>query len=235
MASHYILWDFEGTLARRRGRFAEALRTSAMSVDPNFETSSDDLKPYLSAVLPWNSPDRDHHFATQEAWWAPLRSASMQALLAHGLRFDLAEQASENLRMTYLNLAYWDLLPHAAETLQRLSVRGWRHAILSNFAPDLQQIVEGLGIAGSFDRIFSSGSLGHEKPSPESFSRVVAELAPAQVVWMIGDNVKSDIEGGKAAGLSTILIGKEQSYEGLSVTQLGEVPDLIGQPKLTSQ
>ncbi|MGK6317169.1 HAD hydrolase-like protein [Neorhizobium sp. DT-125] len=44
---------------------------------------------------------------------------------------------------------------------------------------------------------------------------------------MIGDNLVADIEGGRAAGLSTIHLAPSGAGRGLSVCRLSDIPSLI--------
>jgi putative hydrolase of the HAD superfamily len=226
--SGYILWDFEGTIARRRGRFAEALQTAAGLIDPSFKASPEILRPYLSAVLPWNRPNQLRRTpGSSIGWWTPLLEAGLAALLDQGMHADAARNAVGTFKEVYLDATHWELMPNAEETLESLTKSGWRHAMLSNFAPELDDVVQALGITKHFDHVISSARIGHEKPTREAFQRSMDVVAPDAIVWMVGDNLEADIAGASSVGLSTILVGPRGLHQGLVASHLGLVPSLI--------
>ena len=57
------------------------------------------------------------------------------------------------------------------------ALTGWQNdyrlAVISNFDKRLRRVLEDLGIAGRFERIFISSEIGCEKPDPEIFRRVL--------------------------------------------------------------
>ncbi|MDR1657157.1 MAG: HAD family hydrolase [Deltaproteobacteria bacterium] len=63
-----------------------------------------------------------------------------------------------------------------------------------------------LELENYFDYIVTSEDSGRDKPDPASF-RLALELLqiPPERVWMIGDNPQTDIDGGRASGLTTLL------------------------------
>lgn len=230
---HFILWDFEGTLAVRPGRYAGALAAAAAAKDPAFHDASALIRPHLSGAFPWHGEKLSHPYGHDpDAWWHPVLSSAQKALMALGMEERLARKAAVESRNIYLDPAGWRLYPRTLETLEILSAHGWHHAILSNFAPELDGIVSGLGLADYFDQVFASGRTGYEKPSKACFAHAIASLAPGRVRWMVGDNPVADVAGGQEAGLKTILIGPDKPLSGGPssggwVSQLGEVPSVI--------
>jgi putative hydrolase of the HAD superfamily len=68
-----IIWDFDGTLAHRRGEtgwsilLAEALEAE----DPGHGHSADTFRPHLREGFPWHQPEIAHpELCEPEAWWA---------------------------------------------------------------------------------------------------------------------------------------------------------------------
>jgi phosphoglycolate phosphatase len=124
--------------------------------------------------------------------------------LAHrGLVHDLEDALHEFLlayraRMLETTRPY----PGVVEVLDALS----RHtlAVLTNKPGDLSRaIVEGLGLASRFARVYGSGDVPR-KPDPAGLRRLMAETGhgPADTV-MVGDSAV-DVLTGRAAGVRTV-------------------------------
>ena len=224
----YIVWDFEGTLAVRRGRYTGALEAAAGMADPTFLGMADNIRPFLSGAFPWHRPELAHAFAGDaEAWWCAILTAAKGALVALGMDRGMAAAVAKRSREIYLDPAGWEVDPQAMPVLAQLSTAGWRHVILSNFAPELPSLVKSIGLSGYMDHVFSSGQIGLEKPSAALFRHVAGVLAPHRACWMIGDNPHADIAGGRAAGLSTIMLRPKGPGPGLSVAELSAIPAII--------
>lgn len=228
MEASYIIWDFEGTLATRKGRYTGALERAAAELDPAFAGSADRLRPHLSGAFPWHRAALAHPYANDpDGWWSAILTAAGNALKANGMAPDHIALALTASRRIYLDPSGWDLDPEALPTLRTLAERGWSHVILSNFAPELPELVTALGLSSHVDHIFCSARIGLEKPSQHLFEHVRRTLLPGRAVWMIGDNPVADIEGGRTAGLSTIHIAPSGTGIGRSVRRPGEIPSLI--------
>jgi len=92
------------------------------------------------------------------------------------------------------------LYPGVAEALD--AVAACTLAVLTNKpGPFSRTILEGLGVAGRFARIWGYGDVAARKPDPEGLVRLMSELgaAPADT-WMIGDSA-IDVRTGRAAGV----------------------------------
>ncbi|RYG98791.1 MAG: HAD family hydrolase [Alphaproteobacteria bacterium] len=225
LSKRYLLWDFEGTLAARKGRYTSALEAAAIAAGPAFAGTADFIRPFLSGAFPWHGAKLAHPWAgNADGWWSPILAAAETALLTLGMEPRLAVSVSKRSRV---DLAGWQVDTDAVEVLEHLSALGWHHAALSNFAPELPLLMEGLGLTGHFDKVFCSGRIGVEKPSPAFFRYAIASLAPGRALWMIGDNPDADIAGGQAVGLSTILVGRGSHEVSLVAETLSEIPEIL--------
>jgi phosphoglycolate phosphatase len=90
--------------------------------------------------------------------------------------------------------------PGVAEALARVS--GCALAVLTNKpGPFSRTILEGLGLASRFARIWGYGDVPDRKPDPAGLLRLVEELgATAAETWMIGDSAV-DVRTARAAGV----------------------------------
>ncbi|HUG53908.1 MAG TPA: HAD-IA family hydrolase [Vicinamibacteria bacterium] len=94
------------------------------------------------------------------------------------------------------------LYPGTLDALDRL--RESRLAVLTNKPGDMSRtILEGLGVAHFFFRVYGGGDLPTRKPDPAGLERLAAEagVTPGEVV-MVGDSA-IDVRTGRAAGART--------------------------------
>ena len=100
----------------------------------------------------------------------------------------------------------WLVFDDVVPVLVELSRNGWRHIILSNHVPELEDLVARLGLAEFFDNVISSANTGIEKPYPDAFRRVLGALPAESTCWMVGDKLAADIEGARGIGMRGILV-----------------------------
>ncbi|CAM9189869.1 HAD family hydrolase [Acinetobacter pseudolwoffii] len=97
-------------------------------------------------------------------------------------------------------------VPDAKQVLEQLKSQGYQLAIVSNGGHDTRlNTIRGLGIAGYFDEIISSGLVGFSKPQPEIFQITAQRLGvlPEHCLY-IGDHPVNDIQGAKNAGMHAL-------------------------------
>jgi putative hydrolase of the HAD superfamily len=203
------IWDFDGTLAHRRGEtgwsilLAEALDTE----DPGHGHSADTFRPHLREGFPWHRPEVAHpELCEPEAWWASVRPQLGRAYEAAGYEPARALELAEAARRLYVDPKVgWELFDDTLPTLERLSQAGWTHAILSNHVPELRQIVGALGLDDVVGFLSCSAETGYEKPHAQAFASVLDPLQPDEA-WMVGDNVVADVLGAEAVGVPAVLV-----------------------------
>lgn len=114
------------------------------------------------------------------------------------------------------------LYPGVRETLEALASR--HLAVLTNKPGDFSRaILEGLGVAGFFRRVYGGGDLPRKKPDPVGLQRLLAEAgAEPGAAVMVGDS-PIDVRTGRAAGVRTI--GARYGFDPEGLRQ--EPPDLL--------
>lgn len=140
----------------------------------------------------------------ERAWWralvaqafgagasAPGFAAAFDALFAHYARGDA-----------------WSVLPGVRDALAALRARGLRLAVVSNFDARLHAILAALGLDAAVDRVVASTEVGAAKPAAAIFHAACDALAadPADVLH-VGDTLREDVQGARAAGLRAALVG----------------------------
>ncbi len=203
------IWDFDGTLAHRRGEtgwsilLAEALDAE----EPGHGHSAETFRPHLRDGFPWHRPEVAHpELCEPEAWWASVRPTLARAYGAAGYGPTRALELAEAARRLYVDPSVgWALFDDTLPALERLSQAGWTHAILSNHVPELRQIVAWLGLEDVVGVVSCSAETGYEKPHAKAFAAVLEQVRPAEA-WMVGDNVVADVLGAEAVGLPAVLV-----------------------------
>jgi phosphoglycolate phosphatase len=94
------------------------------------------------------------------------------------------------------------LYPGVAEALAALAPDGATLAVLTNKPGDMSRaILEGLGVAGRFARVWGAGDVPSRKPDPAGLVALMAELgAAASETWIVGDSA-TDVKAARAAGV----------------------------------
>jgi putative hydrolase of the HAD superfamily len=206
-----VIWDFDGTLARRAGGWSGTLVEVLDLAAPGHCWTSSSFMPGLSHGFPWHEWQQAHpELADPDLWWAHLKSLLRSAMEEAGVDRPLAERATSLFRSQYVRIDRWSAFPEALPALDRLRRAGWRHAILSNHCPELPDLVAGLGFSDRFDLVLTSAAIGFEKPHPEAFARAIVELGHPERVWMVGDSPQADIAGAAAQGIPGVLVRRPE-------------------------
>lgn len=139
-------------------------------------------------------------------------SHSRTLYFKHGLRDHLGRPAPADALA--LGEAFWDAyveamepFPDLEETLTSLSQAGVSVGVTTNLTTRLQlRKLRELGIDDAVDAVVTSEEAGREKPGSVMFTLPLVRLdcRPADAV-MFGDKPGSDIAGGNAVGLQTVL------------------------------
>lgn len=125
-----------------------------------------------------------------------------------------------------------DWLAPAADTvatLEALSSRGHRMAVISNWDDTLGPILERRGLGSYFEFLVCSADVGFAKPDRRIFEAALsrAGVAPGAALH-VGDEFVADVSGARDSGLRPILIGAHSSVpEGESVETIGKLGELL--------
>jgi putative hydrolase of the HAD superfamily len=158
----------------------------------------------------------------------------LQALCAdHGLPESLIPELVEVIRRHEPALTLGSV---AAAVIAQLRADGWRVAILTNGLPETQRAkVDALGLESRVEAVlYAEEHAPGGKPSRAAFDAVLAVVGvPASRAVFIGDDLVRDIQGARAAGMSTIRIataGRPDRTAGDAdvIARLEEVPAAAG-------
>jgi putative hydrolase of the HAD superfamily len=231
-AARLLIWDFDGTLAHRRGEtgWSILLAETLDAEEPGHPHTADTFRPYLRSGFPWHRPEVVHpDLREPEAWWAAVEPLLGRAYEEAGYEPSRARELATAARRLYVDPDVgWALFADTLPALERLSQAGWTHAILSNHVPELRQIVTALGLDEVVAFLSCSAETGYEKPHPQAFASVLNPLQPAEV-WMIGDNIGADVLGAEALGIPAVLVRRPDPRAARYADSLAGVEPFLGE------
>ena len=184
--------------------------------------------------LPWYTyKDRDSRelLTIEDGWWKSCNAELLKMFMRCGLTQEEAETVCPKVRPYLIAPENNPLYDDTKKVLQTLRDRGYKHYLVSNNYPELDVLMDQLGLTEYFEAQVISGKIGFDKPRKEIFEYAL-ELAgnPAER-YMIGDNLKDDIHGGKACGFKTIFIdlrgNRADEMCDYAVSEIGEILDIL--------
>ncbi|MFN8628401.1 MAG: HAD-IA family hydrolase [Candidatus Binatia bacterium] len=217
MTPRAILFDAGDTLFRLRRSvgevYAEAaarhgVMVAAAEIDSRFRSVFRRMPPLaFPGVAEAELPAREYR------WWKELVAAVFDGI-------DLADfnACFAELFAYFAGAQNWELFEDVLPALRGLRSRGVRLAIVSNFDGRLVRICEGLGVAAYFETIVMSGRVGVAKPDPRIFRVALRRLGLRETgVVHIGNSMREDVEGARAAGVRGILLARTAEAAGADV------------------
>jgi putative hydrolase of the HAD superfamily len=161
-------------------------------------------------------------------WWHAIAAAAFGAAGVERLPAGLFEALYAHYAGGDAWRAYDDALPVMAE----LRARGHRLAVVSNFDSRLLRVAAALDLSRHVDALVFSSTAGAAKPAPGIFLVAVRALGVATGdVLHIGDDLRADVSGARAAGIAAVLLDRGRSAArpaGVTVIEgLDELPALL--------
>ncbi len=135
--------------------------------------------------------------------------------------------AFEDLWEHFAQATHWRLYEEVLPVLHELSQRGFHLGIASNFDARLHAILAAFGVKPYCGHVFVSSEIGYSKPSYAFYTRVQALVGyEAQEILMIGDDLRCDVEGPRAAQWQALEINRLEDREN-SLCNLTELLDIL--------
>lgn len=208
-----LIFDFDQTLAYRDGMWSASILEILQEANI-YSISIADIRKYIKTGFPWEFYETPHEqLFNGKSWWEYMEAFMQRILMNNGLDSLIAKQLSKHLKAKYLDTNYWHLYEETLPTLKKLKKFGYECYVLSNHTPELEQLVNYLGLNSYIEKIYNSAFIGYEKPHSNIYHYVLNDLkcSPEQVI-MIGDNYISDVTGGRSNGLNAILVRSENVF-----------------------
>ena len=207
-----VMWDFDGTLVKPtswRGVLMDVLT----EFEPGHKIDSEQLRPFLKDGFPWDKSQEPHlQLSTPEFWWANLQPLFVRTYEGIGFSPERAKFLAQHVRAHIVNPNRYHLYEDTIYVLTGLKEKGWRNVILSNNMPELPEIVAALGLSQFIDYCLVSALTGYEKPNSEAFNIALSAFGNPERIWMVGDNIFSDVRGAESLGMPAILVHNKQDF-----------------------
>ncbi len=139
--------------------------------------------------------------------------AALRAECAEAMRPALPPAAAGAPRAV-LTAALLDALafsayPDAPPALRALRAAGHALVVVSNWDFSLHERLEEAGLAQLVDASVASAELGAAKPERAIFEHALALAGVgAERAWHVGDDLRGDVEGARAAGIRAVLLAR---------------------------
>lgn len=163
----------------------------------------------------------------ERRWWARL----VEQVIARTSVSDF-DAMFEEIFGYFASGAAWQLFPDALETLDALRREGLAIAIVSNFDARLFSVCDDLGLSRRAQAVIASSRIGYAKPDRRIFHLTLRRLGVTGAEALhVGDTVRDDYEGARAAGLSALWLDRGHSGQGdptATIASLLEVVDRLG-------
>jgi putative hydrolase of the HAD superfamily len=122
----------------------------------------------------------------------------------------------------------WRLDPDAAGVLRELAGRGCLLGMASNYDSRLRSVVAGLPALEPLRHLVISSEVGWRKPAPQFFAALCRDVGlPPEQILLVGDDWENDYEGGRAAGLRTMLVNARGEHSQRVMNRIGRLTDLV--------
>lgn len=211
MERKIIFWDFDGTLATSVHLWSTSVLRSLKKVWPEAPFVREQMSAsVVNTGFTWQTPLQDHTRSVGERFWIDLHEHFCKELEKLGIAPEIARKAAFGVREEILKPENYILQPDVREALDACRAKGYENWMLSNNFPELDWLAGQLGIADCFDGMIISAKEGYDKPHPGLFDIAKQRVGCYDIAYMVGDNPVADIEGGRAAGMITVLVHKKK-------------------------
>ncbi len=231
-----VLFDFGGTLSKHQA----PLVIQRILVDQGLSCNLELLERAVVAAA-----EQDALTATRSEFRGYTQPCSQQEyvrinrlILSHaGINSDQANLARliddkwSEYSSTVGREAFEDVIP----CLNKLQESNLKMGVVSNIdsKKELREGVADLGCENYFSTLVASGEVGYVKPQPEIFHIASQELElPATNLAHVGDLYATDVLGATSAGLTGILLDRDNRLPGVEcrrILTLNELPSAVAE------
>ncbi|MFQ5481247.1 MAG: HAD-IA family hydrolase [Nitrospinaceae bacterium] len=209
-----VFFDVGGTLLKVHPSVGDVYARHAR--EHGFEGSAADLNRTFRQA--WKtlggleSLGRQQGLSVERGFW---REVVRRTFDPHG-GLDRFEVYFDHIYEVFRDKECWRLFTDVAESrlLDTLAARGVIMGIISNWDSRLPEIIESLGLDKYFRFVLASTVVGAAKPDPLIFQEALTRSGvPPEAACHIGDEVDTDVNGARAAGLDAVLVDRKGRHE----------------------
>lgn len=227
-----VFFDAAGTLFHVKGSVAEVYLSHAepfgvrrtleltQAVDEAFKRAFRDAPPPIFAVS-----DPVELKQCERLWWFDI----VHNVFYRVGMFEGFDDYFDQVYEAFAGPRHWALYPDTLATLQSLKEQGFELGVISNFDTRLFTVLKGLGLTDLFDTVTISSLSRAAKPAPKIFRLALDKHAvDAEEAVHVGDSLKDDLEGARAARLTGLLLDREGVHQGqATIKGLDELPGAL--------
>jgi putative hydrolase of the HAD superfamily len=208
-----IFLDAVGTLFGVKGSVGEIYGAIAAKFGVNVDFKLLDLAFYQSfqdsprLAFPEAKPETIPNL--EFAWWKAIASSTFEIAGVKEL-FPNFDEFFAELYTYFATSKPWLLYSDTIPALTIWQKQGIELGIISNFDTRINQVLEALNLTPYFQTVTISSLTGIAKPEPEIFNQALAKHdCEPESAWYIGDSLREDYCGAKAAGIKSFLIQRQ--------------------------
>lgn len=202
-----IFWDFQGTLAKNDWMFSKALYKVLCQCEPDIQITIEDFKQKPMLGFPWQDHEKDYlHLTSSNNWWKHVERIFYDCYKQLGISEEKAIALAKKVRTEIIESDDFSLYDDTIEMLSYFNQKNFTNIIVSNHIPELEKIVDKLGLSKYISICISSANVGYEKPNPEIYKYALEKAHFPEEIWMIGDNIIADVKGAEGVGIKGILV-----------------------------
>ena len=207
-----IFLDAVGTLFGVRGSVGEVYGAIAhqFGVDVPAQTLNEAFFQAFAAsgspIFPGTEPEEISQCEFE--WWRVIALRTFQQV---GVLNQFADFTDffDTLYNHFATAQPWFIYPDVLPALEAWRRIGIQLGVLSNFDSRLYLVLKALKLEEYFTSVTISTQTGVAKPDPQIFAAALEKhQCEARYAWHIGDSLKEDYQGAKAAGLRAILLDR---------------------------
>jgi putative hydrolase of the HAD superfamily len=146
--------------------------------------------------------------ATEEASYRRLKDLDGRVFSKLGYP-DLPDAFFRGVEEAFAAESSWWVFPDVIPALDALVSEGVRLAVISNWSWQAPELLHDLELARHFEALVISARVGFLKPHRGIFDHAleVMGVTPDRAIH-VGDSVRADVEGSRAAGITPVLIDR---------------------------
>ncbi len=218
-----IFLDAAGTLFDVRGSVGEVYRQLANSfgVTVNSQELNAAFSQSFASASPMAFPGIELAKIPQLEfeWWQTVCAKAFQIAGVYHQFSDFPNFFAQ-LYAHFASAEPWFVYPDVFPALNKWQQQGIELAVVSNFDSRIYAVLKALNLAEYFTSVTISTEVGAAKPDSQIFTAALQKHnCLAENVLHIGDSLKADYCGAKAAGLKAIWLNREPEK-----VELGKLP-----------
>jgi putative hydrolase of the HAD superfamily len=126
----------------------------------------------------------------------------------------LPDEFFHHLAELFQDPATWLVFPDVKPALVALRERGLVLGAVSNWAWQLPELLDGLGLRSYLDFVAASARVGYDKPHRGIFEWALGQAGvPPDTVIHVGDHLDADVAGARGVGIEAVLVDRRGRYD----------------------